>query len=515
MAYASMKTIFMNGRQAELGKIEIQLSSGLPTFFFSGLVRGALRESPQRVRACFQNLGLSYPQRKILISCQPADTAKDGSHYDLALAVLLAEATGQGRRVPEFQEALILGELDLQGDVQAFSDLLNYLRAASDFGFRDIILSDVDTEELTACREAFGHLRLWPVRDLKSCLNLVTAGDSKSVSAWRLPAPNADEELNVSESLRHFALIPSQGELIYALAVAAAGWHPLFIIGAPGTGKSFTAEIMRYLQSSDRSDQLRPFVSCHHSVTRAALIGGGVPIREGLVTKADGGTLFLDELTEFHSQHLDLLREILSSGQVELARADEHCHLPADFLLVAAANPCPCGYYLDGQNRCTCAFTRVERYQGKISGPLWDRFQLQVSLRTLPAEELAHAYQEEAIAAGQRKLSFLRQAVARAVERQKERANQQGLSEWRNGRIQEGDLIKIFQVNLSARQALIPLASMRRLTARGVSHLLGVARTMADLADRDELDLRDLHLALSYLPVRPTVAVQKQQWASF
>ncbi len=519
MSYATIPTLINHGRRLTPARLEVRLIKGMPSFEFAGLVDRALREANQRLRAALDAMAYDYPRSRMLISFQPASVPKRGSLYDAALALLLLIASGQVKPRRNIEEILVLGELSLNAELKPTPDMGLLIEQAGAFGFDLVLIPE-------SYRAFYQKPEGVTVLSFKTFLELVDFLEGRPIPR-HLPlegvAPQQDSRRQALEArLEKLAAIPAQQGLLKALEVAAAGWHPLLILGAPGTGKTYLAETLAVmlppLSEAEHKDYLklqammplaeeahyfkrRPFVAAHHSVTKAALIGGGRPIHPGLISKAHHGVLFLDELTEFDMTNLDLLRQALSAGRMVLHRDSERLEVPADFLLLAAANPCPCGYFLEENGRCGCRSDQVARYLGKISGPLWDRFQLLATTRSFQASEL--------LALTDRKehfdLAALKERVQRAIHLQKERASAHNLSEWRNGRQQESDLIDLFRISRKVAEKLSLLAAQSQLSARAYRSLIMVARTLADLKGEEDLGEEELFTAACYLPQRNDV----------
>ncbi|MDO5733739.1 MAG: ATP-binding protein [Eubacteriales bacterium] len=521
MSYASLPSLFRQGRENYRGQLEVQLLRGLPSFDLSGLAGAALKEAPARLRAAFAQTGLDFPRQRILLSFLPASRPKDGSHYDLAIAVLILKASGQLVISKKFQQALILGELAFSGELQALDRAKSLLQAAELNGFKDLIVPEKSLAELHRSLSRESKLRLWPVKDLAACLDLLAGYrqaepqyGSKSSREERLKKLRAEQLSGIAE-------IPSQSSMLRALAIAAAGWHPTLILGAPGSGKTYLAERITAFMSplseqearelsalasyfpekQELSQGLPPFITCHHSVSPAALIGGGTPIHAGLISAAHRGVLFLDELTEFPKAKLDLLRQALTDAYVDLARGEERLRLPADFLLLAAANPCPCGYYLEA-GKCLCTTQQVERYLSKISGPLWDRFQLMVTAQSLAEAEFSQLLKGSSVKSEESTAFKLLEQVKTASAMQAERADKYALAEKRNGRVSLANPAKVFAVDRLAEKSLVKIAEHYSLSARGLQNLLAVARTIADLEAKEQVSEAEVLAAATYLPIR-------------
>ena len=394
----SLATVFSRaqcGLRAPLVRVEVHVSGGLPAFTIVGLAETAVRESRDRVRAAIQNAGLEFPQRRITVNLAPADLPKEGGRFDLAVAIGILSATAQ---VPPHNTADVefYGELSLGGDLRRVPDL-----------FPSLLQSRGRRRRLVVPRGNSAEAALVPGLEVEVATHLLDVCRSLCGGAALEPPARCDDgELPVEADL---ADVAGQVQARRALEIAAAGGHNLMLVGLPGTGKSMLAtRLSSLLPRLDEAEALevaaiasltrqgfdprrwraRPFRSPHHTASTAALVGGGAAPRPGEVSLAHCGVLFMDELPEFGRAALEALREPLETGQVCLARAARRAEYPARCQLVAAMNPCPCGYLGDPAGRCHCSLEQVRRYRGRISGPLLDRIDLQVEMAPVAADEL-------------------------------------------------------------------------------------------------------------------------------
>lgn len=477
------------GLAAPCVRVEVHLGPGLPAFALVGLPEAVVRESRERVRSAIQNSAFEFPPGRITVSLSPADLPKEGGRFDLPIAVGILAASGQ---LPSAALARceLYGELALSGELRETAKLLPALRAALAAG-HEVILPAAN--ELEA--RWVGSARIGLARDLRAvCAAL---GGTRTL---RSPAPLADAA-GAPPALCDLADVHGQFIAKRALEIAAAGAHGLLMIGPPGTGKTLLAQCLPGLMPALSPGEAleiaslesaagarpapcarRPFRAPQHTASMAALIGAA--FRPGEIARAHLGVLFLDELPEFPRNALEALREPLESGSVLLARARRTVEFPASFQLVAAMNPCPCGYVGEPSGRCRCTRSQIERYRSRLSGPLLDRIDLHVALGALPAEELGGGSRAESSAE-------VAARVARAHARQLAR---QGKA---NGRLGVREVQERCALDRSSR-ALIESATRRfRLSARGFHRLLRVARTCADLAGESEIRPQDISEAIA------------------
>ncbi|MFA5496252.1 MAG: YifB family Mg chelatase-like AAA ATPase [Porticoccaceae bacterium] len=491
MSLAIVHSRSKQGIDAPAITIEVHLSNGLPSLSIVGMAETAVKESKDRVRSALLNAHFDFPPRRITINLAPADIPKEGSRYDLAIALGILAASGQLPAEP-LGDYEFVGELALTGELRAIDGMLPTAIACGRAGRILVIPAGNGDEAALAHRTT-----IYPANHLLAvCAHLRGAAPLESLPPGAPPGA-VEHPLDMADVI-------GQHQARRALEVAAAGGHNLLFSGPPGTGKTLLATrlptIMPPLQEDDALEVasiysvaglgLRqpfhqpPFRAPHHTSSAAALVGGGSVPRPGEISLAHCGVLFLDELPEFPRRVLDVLREPLESGEIHLSRARGRTCYPSRFMLVAAMNPCPCGYL--GSDRCRCTPDLVRRYRERISGPLLDRIDLQVKVlpianrdlvRDQPPGENSSAVRQRVIAARLRQLA--RQAVVNA-----------GL---------QVDGIKIHCALGEAQQRLLESAVERLgLSARGYHRVLKVARTIADLAGSDHIDVTHLGEALGY-----------------
>ena len=498
MSFSTILSAAVDGLQAELIRVEADVSNGLPVFHMVGYLSSEVREAGERVRTAIRNSGYEYPPKRTVVNLSPATVRKRGASFDLPIAAAILTALGQ---IPpgSAKDCLMIGELGLNGSVGKVPGVLPMVMEAARQGIRRCIIPEENAGEgrLVKGVEIIG------VSSLNEAAALLQ-GKPCAKQRKESPEKKYETERTGEDRIPDFAELQGQENVRRAAEIAVAGGHNLLMIGPPGSGKSMTARCMAgILPPPDEEESLeitriysvlglldpeaplirqRPFREVHHTATRAALIGGGTVPRPGEISLAHGGILFLDELPEFNRSVLEVLRQPLENREIRLSRTHGTYRFPADFMLVAAMNPCPCGNYPD-LSKCRCTPSQIQMYLGRISRPFLDRIDLCVEAPRIGFGSLTGT-------ACQESSSEIRKRVVRVRAIQKERYEKEGIRN--NAALRTEDLKRYCVLGNREKKLMERAFSQMELTARGYHRILRTARTIADLDG--EARIRENHL---------------------
>lgn len=499
------KSYALKGLEGYAVDIEVDIAGGVPSVEMVGLPDAVVKESKDRVRSAIINSDYEYPIRRITINFAPAETRKEGSIFDLPIAIGILSSSGQILK-DATKDYVFLGELSLDGSLRRINGLMAILISGVQEGYKKFIVPDANRQE--ACY--IEGIEVYTANNLSEVVNHLSG--EKPIPALETVKFNADE-VNINKYGIDFADVKGQTTAKRALEIAVAGGHNVLMVGAPGSGKTMLAKcvltimpelsfdeavevtkihsVAGLLDAANGIVKTRPFRTPHHSVTLPALIGGDRTAKPGEVSLAHFGVLFLDEVPEYNRRSLEALRQPMEDGKVTVSRVMQTVDYPARFMLVGSMNPCPCGNYGSKNKECTCSPQQIRNYIGKLSGPLLDRIDIQVEVDSISYEEFSSETKQEGS-------SEIRERVKRVreIERERFKNNPKGIHT--NAEMSNQDINLFCKIDKESK-ALMETAFVKLgLSARASYRILRVARTIADIENCENISIEHIAEAIQY-----------------